>query len=304
MLILNTLIPIFLLILLGYFFKHLKFPDENFWKHLDKFNYFVLFPSLLVYKLSTANIESIVNFDFIWVTLFALLVISIITIGIQKKIHFEESSFTSIYQGAVRFNTYVFLALIDALLGDEGLVLAIVLITFIIPFINILCITIFSWYVPKNKISILSFLKSIFKNPLILACIVGGSINFLGLHLPILFQNTLSILSVAALPLGLLSVGVGLHLSELKNTKTAMITSSFIKLLLFPLIMFIMAKLFGLESDKMVLLILFASMPTASSAYILARELGGDLKLISSLISIQTIVSIFTLSFILWILNI
>jgi len=304
MIIINTLIPIFLLILLGYFFKRIKFPDENFWKHLDRFNYFVLFPSLLIYKLSNANIKNIVSFDFIVVTILSLLVISLVLIVINKKTKFENSSFTSIYQGAIRFNTYVFLALIDALLSDEGFVMAMLLITFIIPLINVLCISVFSAYVPKNKISILSFSKSIISNPLILACIFGGMVNLLGLHFPTVIQNTLAIVSSAALPLGLLSVGVGLHLRELRETKMAMILSSFTKLLLLPLIMFIIGSLFGLESDKMVLLILFASMPTASSAYVLARELGGDLKLISSIISIQTIVSIVTISIIIWILDI
>lgn len=296
MIIVNTLIPIFLLIAFGYLFKHLKFPDESFWKHLDRFNYFVLFPSLLIYKLSTANIKESVSFDFIFVAIISLLVLSIILITINKKLKFENSSFTSIYQGAIRFNTYVFLALIDALLSPTEFVLAMLLITFLIPFINILCISIFSSYVPKNKISIISFTKSIFTNPLILACLFGGAINLLGLGFPLLIENTLSILSAAALPLGLLSVGVGLHLSELKETKMAMVVSSFAKLLVLPLIMFIIGSFFGLESDKMVLLILFASMPTASSSYVLARELGGDLKLISSIISIQTIVSIVTIS--------
>ncbi len=303
MLIINTLVPIFLLILLGYFFKTIKFPDESFWKHLDRFNYFVLFPALLTYKLSTADIRNITSFDFIVVTFIAITLISMILIVVNKQFKFENSAFTSIYQGAIRFNTYVFLALIDALLSTEGFVLAMLLITFIIPVVNIFCISIFSAYVPKNKITVISFVKSILKNPLILSCIFGGTFNLLGFTFPDFIKNTLSIMSSAALPLGLLSVGVGLHLSEIKDTKMAMIVSSVAKLLILPLIMFIVGGVFGLESDKMILLILFASMPTASSAYVLARELGGDLKLMSSIISIQTILSIFTISIIIWLLD-
>ena len=303
MLIINTLIPIFFLIILGYFFKHLKFPDEIFWRHLDKFNYLVLFPSLLVYKLSSANIKNIVSFDFIFVTIISILILTAVLMILHKIYDFGNASYTSIYQGAIRFNTYVFLALIDALLSDEAFVLAMLLITFIIPFINVLCISTFSVYVPQNKISILSFSKSIIKNPLILACLFGGLFNFFGFHFPLLIKNTLSILSSAALPMGLLSVGVGLHLSQIKDAKMAMIVSVIGKLLVLPLIIYLVGSLFGLESDKMILLMLFAAMPTASSAYVLARELGGDLKLISSIISMQTIVSIFTISIILWLLD-
>jgi len=303
MLIINTLLPIFLLILLGYFFKQIKFPDENFWKHLDKFNYFVLFPALLFYKLSSANIKNIVSFDFIITTVIALIVVSILVIFVNKILKFENSAFTSIYQGAIRFNTYVFLALTDALLSAEGFVMGLLLMTFIIPFINVLCISIFTTYVPKNKITVISFIKSIITNPLIVACILGGIFSVFGLSFPILIDNTLSILTSAALPLGLLSVGVGLHLSAIKETKMAVVVSTVGKLLVFPMIMYLICLVFGIEDETMILLVLFAAMPTASSAYVLARELGGDLKLMSSIISIQVILSIFTISIFIWLFN-
>lgn len=304
MLILNTLLPIFLLISLGYLFKHLKFPDENFWRHLDRFNYFVLFPALLFYKLSTANIKNIVNFDFIITTVLALTAISILVILLNKILKFENSAFTSIYQGTIRFNTYVFLALTDALLSPEGFVAGLLLMTFIIPLINVLCISVFSIYVPKNKITIVSFFKSVIKNPLIVACIFGGTFSLLGLSFPLLIENTLTILTSAALPLGLLSVGVGLHLMAIRKTKMAVMVASIGKLIILPLIMYFMCLGFNITDETMVLLILFAAMPTASSAYVLARELGGDLQLISSIISIQVVLSIFTISIFIWLLQI
>ncbi len=303
MLIINTLLPIFLLILLGYFFKQIKFPDESFWKHLDKFNYFVLFPALLFYKLSSADIKNIVSYDFIITTVMALIVVSILVMLINKVYKFENSSFTSIYQGTIRFNTYVFLALTDALLSAEGFVMGLILMTFIIPFINVLCISIFTTYVPKNKITIISFIKSIMTNPLIVACLLGGVFSVFGLSFPTLIDNTLSILTSAALPLGLLSVGVGLHVSAIKETKMAVVVATVGKLVVFPVIMYLVCLLFGIENETMLLLILFSAMPTASSAYVLARELGGDLKLMSSIISIQVILSIFTISIVIWLFN-
>jgi predicted permease len=289
---------------MGYFFKHIKFPDESFWKHLDKFNYFVLFPALLFYKISSSDIKNIVSFDFIITSSIALVVVSFLVIVINKILKFENSSFTSIYQGAIRFNVYVFLSLTDALLTPEGFVLGLLLMTFIIPFINILCISIFTIYVPRNKITIVSFLKSIITNPLIVACLLGGIFSVFGWSFPIVIDNTLSILTSAALPLGLLSVGVGLHISTFKESKMSVAVSTVAKLLVFPAVMYGVCLLIGVEKETMILLILFASMPTASSAYVLAMQLGGDLKLISSIISIQVILSIFTISIFIWLLNI
>jgi len=289
--------------MLGYFFKKIKFPDESFWKHLDKFNYFVLFPTLLFYKLSTANVEGILNFDFVIIMGSILIAVSLLLVVINKMMKFNNDSFTSIYQGSIRFNTYVFLALTQALLDEKSFIMGIVLITFLIPLINILCIAIFASYVPKNKLSIISILKSIVTNPLIVACFLGASVNILGISFPILIENTLQILSVAALPLGLLSVGVGLHISSIGQAKLSVALSSFVKLVFLPILVYVVCIFFEVENDRIILLTLFASMPTASSAYALARELGGDLKLISSIVSLQTILSIITISVIIWILN-
>ena len=141
-------------------------------------------------------------------------------------------------------------------------------------------------------------------NPLIVACFMGGIFSLFNLHLPNIIDKTLVLLISAALPLGLFSVGVGLHLSAIKENKSAVILSSMGKLILFPTIMYIICNIFSVEKEIMILLVMFASIPTASSAYAFARQLGGDLKLMSSIISIQTILSIFTISFFIWLLKI
>lgn len=295
--IIHALVPIFLLIALGYFFKRLKFPHESFWQHVDKFNYFVLFPSLLIYKLATAEVANIDGFSLIATGVITLVAISIALMVLNRVLKYDGASFTSVYQGAIRFNTYVFLALIDALLGDSGLVIAAFLITFMIPIINVFCIAVFASYVPNSKVTVISFVKSIVTNPLILACFFGGLLNFFGLRLPMVIENTLAILSSAALSLGLLSVGVGLQLSTIKEAKSELIVSLVLKLFVVPVIIMVVGNMFGLEPLYMGVLILFASMPTAPSAYVLARQLGGNLQLMSSVISIQTIISILTIAF-------
>jgi len=302
--ILLALLPIFLLIALGYFFKRIKFPNEEFWQYADKFTYYVLFPSLLVYKLSTASLENIDGFNFILTALLTILMVTIILMIIDKfAFFFEGAAFTSVYQGSIRFNTYVFLALTDAIYGDGGLVLAALLMTFLIPSINVFCIGIFSMYASSDKVTFVSLIKSIVKNPLIIACVIGGALNYYGITLVAPLEKTLAILSSAALPLGLLSVGVGLHIAHIKEVKLELFSAVFIKLALFPVIIFSMALSLGITGLPLLILTLFGAMPTASSAYILARELGGDLKLMSAIITVQTLLSIFSISAILMILD-
>ncbi len=296
--IITTLIPIFMLISLGYIFKRISFPSLEFWPMMDRFTYYVLFPSLLIYKLATANLSDINSFDVVLTAIFALVLMLVLTLVLGYFKTIEKRAFTSVIQGSIRFNTYVFLALIDALLGDAGLVIAAVLIAFAIPFINFLCIGAFSYFINKEDLKFLKFLKSIFTNPLIVACLIGGILNVNSLDLPIVLIKTLAILSAAALPMGLLSVGVGLELSHISSAKYELFLSVILKLVIFPLVIVGVASFFTISYEALWVLILFASMPTASSSYILARQLGGDLKLMSSIITVQTLLSIATVGII------
>ena len=288
----TALIPIFSLIMIGYFFKKIKFPSYDFWPQADKLTYYILMPSLLIYKLSTASLDSSNSVNYVLTALITIFIVLLILMFLNKFLKFKEDSFTSIVQGGIRFNTYVFLALADAVLGDNGIVLAAILLTFIIPFINILCISIFALYISQNKLTFLYLLKSIITNPLIIGCFIGGSINFLGINLPVILENTIQILGQAALPMGLLSVGFGLVLKEMKASKKDIFTSSFAKLLITPIIMFIIAKYFDLDDAMISVLLIFSVLPTAPSSFVLARQLGGNIPLMSSIITVQTLISI------------
>ena len=248
-------------------------------------------PALLIFKLSNASLEAQNSFGFILSALLAIFFTMIVLMIVNKIKPSNPAAFTSVVQGGIRFNTYVFLALAGAIFGNDGLVLSAILLTFAIPFINILCITIFALYVGNDKLNFIYLLKSIITNPLIIACVVGGSINFLGIQLPIILNNTLEVLSKAALPMGLLSVGFGLVIKEIKSSKSELIISSIAKHLLLPFFIFILGKYFGLDDMMLSILVLFAVLPTAPSSFILARQLCGDIGLMSSIITVQTLVS-------------
>jgi len=301
--ILTALIPIFLLIITGYSFKKIDFPSSEFWKNADKLTYFVLMPALLIYKLSTANLDNIEAFDFVLTGILALIAGLIICIILKPTMKSSGAAFSSVVQGAIRFNTYVFLGLVSAILGDKGIAFAALFITFAIPTINVICITVFAFYVNDTKATFFGMIKSIIKNPLILACLIGGFINYFDVYTPIIAVKFIKILSATALPLGLLSIGFALDLSSIKEAKTELVVSSILKLLVMPLVMFLIGKMFSLDPFLLTILIIFAAMPTASSSYILARQLGGDLKLMASIITFETLFSLFTVSFILGLLQ-
>ena len=288
----NSLIPIFSLILIGYFFKKINFPSIDFWSQADKLTYYVLMPALLIFELSNAKIDLKNSLEFISATLLAIIFTLLILILLNKFKTINNSSFTSVVQGGIRFNTYLFLALAASIFEKDGLILSAILLAFTIPFLNILCITIFAFYMKDEKLNFFYLLKSIITNPLIIACLIGGGINFFGISLPIALNNTLAILSKGALVLGLLSIGFALILKDINSFKYELFLSSFAKFIILPTFIFIFGNYFELKNEMISILVLFAVLPTAPSAFILARQLGGNISLMSSIITIQTLLSV------------
>ena len=286
----SSLIPIFSLIVIGYLFKKISFPSHDFWPMADKLTYYILMPSLLILTLSQAKFENN-SFELILSSTLAIFLTLLTLVIFNKFNQANSSSFTSVVQGGIRFNTYVFLALSGSIFGSEGLVIAAIIISFAIPILNIFCISIFAIYSNNQKINILFILKSIFKNPLIIASIIGVLINILGFQMPLSLENFLKILSAAALPLGLLSIGYALVLKDIKSAKKDMLVSIIAKFIVLPAFIFFISKYLELDALAISVLVLFAIMPTAPSSFILARELKGDLQLITSIITVQTILA-------------
>ncbi|MFY9089038.1 AEC family transporter [Arcobacter aquimarinus] len=286
----TSLVPVFGLILIGYLFKKISFPSHEFWPLADKLTYFVLMPALLIYTLSKAKFD-INSLNLVLVSLLAIFLTMIFLVIFNKLSPTNNSSFTSIVQGGIRFNTYVFLALSSSIFGNEGLILSAIILTFAIPFINILCVTVFAIYSQNNKLDFIYLVKSIVKNPLIIGCFIGGSLNILNISLPISISNIFKILSEAALPLGLLSIGYALVLKDMKNVKKDLFISSFAKFIILPIFIYTLGNLFNLNETMIAVLVLFSLLPTAPSSFILARQLGGDLPLMTTIITVQTLVS-------------
>lgn len=295
--ILSSIFSIFFIIFLGYIFKKISFPSKDFWPLADKLTYFIMMPALLIYSLKSAKLD-LLEFSTIATLLLAIVCTSIFLIILNKISPTNNPSFTSIMQGGTRFNTYIFLALSAAIYGEFGLVLSSIILSFVIIFLNILNVSIFILYIKdenitnsKSRIDIKYFLKSIFKNPLIIACIIGISINYLKIPIPLVVDNSLKILSSTALALGLLSIGNALVLENFKQMLKDIFVSSFAKFLIFPLFTYIFILIFDIDKQTASILMLFALMPTATSAFILARQLGGDTKLMSAIITVQTLIS-------------
>ncbi|MCP3671286.1 MAG: AEC family transporter [Gammaproteobacteria bacterium] len=292
---LNALIPVFALIVFGGILRSLQFPGDGFWRGAERLTYYVLFPALLFLKLSTAETAALHLPGLAAMLVGMLLIVSAIIILAGYIFNIHGAAFTSLYQGGIRFNTYVGLAVVNGLLGEEGLATAAVVVGVMIPVINLLCIAVFAYAGNSVGNGLLSVARNIFTNPLIVACVLGILWNYLGWGVPDLLISVLELLSTTALPLGLLSVGAGVQITAIGNATSAFFISSTIKLLMVPALAYMLCVIAGQHHLITTVVVVFAALPTASSAYILARELGGDAPSMAAIITGQTLLAMVTL---------
>ena len=289
--ILFNLIPVFALIALGWGIARLKLFSESFWPELEKLTYYILFPALLIHRLANANFESLSLSDAAIPVITALAVTSLATFIWQFLFKADATDFTSVYQGAIRFNTYLALASVYALTGDEGLIIAAVVIAILIPMINLLCVSVFQIMLHRQSSN--PYWKTLATNPLILGCLIGIGLNLSQFELPLVVMEWLGMLGKTALPLGLIAVGVGIKVRQMGHHWLSLISASAFKFIAMPLGFLLGAILLDANSLITEVLIIIAAQPTASSAYILARQLGGNKTLMANIISSQTLIAIF-----------
>ncbi|MEM7737180.1 MAG: AEC family transporter [Deinococcota bacterium] len=294
-----AIIPVVVVTSLGYAFKHYKFLDDAFWVGADKLAYYVLLPSLFVRLTATAALEH--NLLTAPLTLvIAMLLITGLMLVTRRAISSTPPAFTSVYQGAVRFNSFVLVALSLELYGDAAATTIAICIAVIVPLVNLTSVAILSRYGESTQTpSLTRIVKRLVTNPLIVACVLGLCLNaltsVLNMSLPTPFLNSLDILGRAALPVGLLCVGAGINLKLLGSWQIDVVVSNVIKLLIKPLLVMGLGLLMGLEGIIFAATVLFAAMPTATSAYILARQLGGEATLMANIIMTQTVLSALTI---------
>ena len=290
-----ALAPIFILILMGWSFHRIEFPGASFWPMAEKITYYVFFPALLFFSLYRADFSEARFWSMAGAVGVSMLAISLAMLLFRPVIKISDSSFSSLFQGGLRPNTYVGISAAFVFMGEHGLTLAAMVIAIMIPLANIISVTVVSRLGDNESKGWKQALYSLITNPLILACLLGILANMSGIRLILGTDEVVRILSQASLSLGLLAVGAGLRFNKLASKYISIALSGVFKLALQPMLMGSAALLLGLDSDLVLIIVVFASLPCGAAAYVLARQLGGDLDMMAAIITVQTIVAVLSM---------
>ncbi|PTS82333.1 transporter [Pseudomonas sp. HMWF032] len=280
--------PLFALIVAGCYLRRWAFPNEAFWPGAERLNYFILFPALLFSSLATAPLDNPALPRLGLAVLLALGIAWLALLLVRRVRGWPAGRFGAFSQGILRFNTYLGLAAVGSLFGQEGLTLAAIMLALMVPTVNVLSV----WSLTAERgVSARRLLLPILKNPLILACLGGALVNLSGLGLPGGSDRLLSLLAAASLPLGLLCVGAALKPEQLGGEIPALGWNSLLRLLGMPLLAWLVADGLHLPAMESTVLVLFFALPTAPTAYVLTRQLGGESQLMAGIITLQTLLA-------------
>jgi len=292
---LTALMPVILVIASGYLIARTGLITGDQWRGVERLAYFVLFPVVLFRTISQADFSSFPTLNMgasLLATIFCMAIVLLpIRTVIERVWGIGPPRFTSIFQGTLRWNAMIALAIADNVTGEAGLAMLAVAMVFMIPVLNVLSILVLSRYASGATPSAARILRDLYTNPFIVSIGAGVVLNVSGLALPSTVDDTLAIFSRAALPIGIICVGAGLDLGSLRRPGPALTMGTFLRPVFMPPLAFAFASLFGVTGPALAVVIIASSVPCASNSYLLARQMGGDAKLMAEIITLQTLVA-------------
>lgn len=283
------LFPDFALILLGAAIRRWMHLGDHFWNGVEKLVYFVLFPALLVNAILRTQLDLAAALPLLGSAFVALAAGMLLGLLPRPWLNMPALTHASLFQCGYRFNSYIGLAVAGMLFGSPGIATMGLIVGAAVPLANLVSV----WMLARHGEA--GLWREVARNPLIWATTTGFLLNLAGFVPPAPLQAFLGRLADASIALGLITVGAALRLEGSSSVRLFSAWLLLVKLFILPLCAFAMARHLGLSGLNLQVVVLFAALPSASSAYILAMRMGGDGKSVAWLISATTLASMLSL---------
>ena len=275
--------PVIAIIMMGYSLRRGNILSIEIWNFNDSLVYWILMPALFFAKISAADLGGDLG-DYAFLLYAGFLAAIFCGWLLGRGIQAPQAS--SIMQGSARFNTFIGLAIAEAVYGTKGLQLAVLGSALLVPVVNVTVVSLMARQLGGGGKSILIELV---KNPLILSICAGVLFNLTGLNEVAVLHEVARILGNAALPIMLLCVGANLKLRGLSGSRKIIGFSIIGKFLINPIAVIFAALVLNTDPLFIQVALIFAALPTGVASYTLAREMQGDAPLMAAIITMQTL---------------
>ena len=297
---LNATVPVFLMMLFGWFCQKIGLLDDHTTAMLNKFTFRTTLPALLFMDLSKADFLSVWDSRFVLFCVGATL-LSVGAAWLYALLHKDKAERGEIIQAAYRSSAAVLgIAFVKNIYGES--VMAALMIVGTVPLYNIIAVTALSVTSPdKDKNSskselVLSTLKGIVTNPIILGIVVGIAWSLLKIPQPVILEKSVSYLGNMATPLSLIALGASFKVSDAKGKLPVTLGIVFIKLVLFCIIFLPAAVYLGFREEKLIAILVMLGSATTGSCFVMAKNYGHNGTITAFAVMLTTLCSAFTLT--------
>lgn len=305
---LNATLPIFIMMVIGYFLKKIKMLDEHSIGVINKLVFRVFLPALLFVDLADQDFVSIWDSSFVIFCAVSTVVSILVSFGLSflckdgaDRGEFVQASYRSAAATlGIAFMTNIY----------DNVAMVALMIIGSVPIYNIVAVVILSLTSPENsgegKLNA-KLLKKTFKNvmtnPIILGILVGLVWSLLKIPQPVIFVKSVTYLGQCASPLALIGLGASFELSDLKEKLLPIIAVNFNKLFLWCMAFLPVAVWMGYRNDKLVATLIMLGSATTSSSFIMAKNMGHKGVISASAVMTTTLLGSFSMTFWLFVLK-
>lgn len=304
---LNATVPVFMMMVFGWFVHKVKLLDERSTAQINKFVFRTLLPALLFMDLSTADFRAV------WDTKFVVFCITatLISVGIAclySLLNSDRCERGEIIQASYRSSAAILgIAFVKNIYGEATM--AALMIVGTVPIYNIIAVIALSLTSPdKNntkskKALFLNTLKGIATNPIILGIAVGIIWSLLEIPQPVILSKSVSYLANMATPLSLIALGASFKFEDAKGKLPVTLGIVFIKLVLFCGIFLPIAVKLGFRGEKLIAILVMLGSATTGSCFVMSKNFGHKGTITAFAVMLTTLCSAFTLTAWLFILK-
>jgi predicted permease len=306
--VINTLLPVFLMIALGAVLRRTRFISTEVVAGLNNIVFWIGLPSLLFYQIATAEYDYAIAGKTFLVVLAGTLVCIVAGYIIAGFLRLPGPSVGAFVQGAFRGNLY-YVGLAVLLYSLSGIEtpdatrmrnIAVLVLALIIPIYNVTAVIVL--LAGRQKLDRQVFgrlIRQVVTNPLIVSCAAGVIYQFVFSSLPLAISRTLTSVGQVSLPLALVAVGAALVESKIGGQAVWAFCASAVKIVIAPLAGLAAAIMLNLGPGETKIAMIFMACPTAAVSYVMAEQLGADEKLSAAIVTVSTVLSIISLSVVL-----
>lgn len=298
-----SILPVIALVALGHAARRWNLIALQNWPGIEQLGFRILFPAILLTSIYRSELTIGALGQYLLTLVIAFGTTGALALALRRPLRLNNPRTSSMFQGAMRFNSLLILAVAAQGLGPRALSDLAVAFAFLIPTFNIAAIISLTLFPPEDASRprttgpqvVGRIGAEVLRNPLVLSCVAGLALNLSGIQLAPWIIAPLDWLGQGALAVGLLTVGAGIQIRRLWQSDPAMWIGVAMRLLLCPALFLGVAVLMELPGGQLASGLLATAAPGAPVGYILARQMGGDAEFYADMFTWQTVLSALTL---------